>query len=247
MPGKRILILGGTGEARSLAAALLAAGYDAVTSLAGVTGDPLLPVGNVRRGGFGGSDGLSAYLRGAGIAAIIDATHPFATQISRNAEVAAAASDVALLRLERPAWEPQAGDNWTIALSASSAALALLPGARAFVTIGRKEVGEFFRRADISGVARMIEAPGVDVPPGWRLILQRPPFSLEHEVSIMAAHHITHVVAKNSGGGETEAKLAAARQLGLPVIMIARPVKPEVTSVATVGVAIDTLAGMLLP
>jgi precorrin-6A/cobalt-precorrin-6A reductase len=247
MPANRILILGGTRMARDLAAALVRAGFDVITSLAGVTDQPVLPEGAVRRGGFGGTDGLVRYIQETGIAALVDATHPFAAQMSAHAGEAADRLGVPLLRLERPAWERQAGDRWTFVTSAEEAAASLPCGARAFVTIGRKEIGAFFARTDIRGVARMIEPRGLEVPDGWKVILQRPPFSLGDEMSLITHHAITHVVAKNAGGAETEAKLLAARQLGLPVILLARPSKPAVQSFMSVEDTVGALRIKLLP
>lgn len=227
MRDKPILILGGTGDARRLAERLVAEGLRVITSLAGVTTDPVLPPGEVRRGGLGGVEGLVAYLRGEGIGAVIDAMHPFAAQMSIQAHAACVQCSISLYRFERPGWTPQAGDCWTEVDSAEAAAAALPAGARALVTIGRKEIGPFFARGDIGGVARMIEPPPRPVPSGWQVLLQRPPFTRAAEIELMRAQAITHLVTKNAGGSETEAKLFAARQLAIPVIMIARPAKPQ--------------------
>ena len=246
-PRHRILILGGTGEARQLAAMLLAKGFDVISSLAGVTENPLLPDGHVRRGGFGGTAGLVAYLEAERIAAIVDATHPFAVQISAHAQVAAGSTGIPLLRLERPPWQARDGDVWTVVLSHSAAVEGLPTGARALVTIGRKEIGAFFARTDIGGVARMIEEQAQPVPPGWTVILQRPPFGVEQEVALITHHAITHLVTQNAGGPETEAKITAARALALPVIMIARPRKPKSEPYASVNELVLALAAKLLP
>lgn len=227
MRGKPILILGGTGDARRLAERLVGEGLRVITSLAGVTTDPVLPPGEVRRGGFGGVEGLVSYLRDEGIAAVIDATHPFAAQMSIQAHAACGQCNITLYRFERPGWTPQPGDCWTEVASAEAAAEALPAGARALVTIGRKEIGAFFARDDIGGLARMIEPPPGHVPHSWHAVLQRPPFTLASEIELMRAQSITHLVTKNAGGAETEAKLFAARQLAIPVIMITRPAKPE--------------------
>ena len=247
MRGDRILILGGTGEARQLAAGLLAKGFDVISSLAGVTENPLLPDGLVRRGGFGGVAGLVAYLEAERITAIVDAAHPFAAQISAHAHAAAGVTGIPLLRLERPSWQAQDGDAWTVVPAVSAAIAALPTGTRALVTIGRKEIGGFFARRDIGGVARMIEEQAQPAPPGWTVILQRPPFTAEQEVALITHHAISHLVTKNSGGTETEAKITAARALALPVIMVARPLKPSTetfTSAAELGLA---LMAKLLP
>lgn len=227
MPRERILILGGTRDARQIAEALLGEGYAVISSLAGVTETPVLPPGEVRRGGFGGIAGLADYLASESIALVVDATHPFAAQMSAHAHAACALKEVPLLRFERPAWDAVAGDRWMEAKDIEGAVSLLPAGARAFVTIGRKEIAPFFARADLSGVARMIEAPALAVPPGWEVRLERPPFTVESEARLMADLGITHLVTKNAGGASTDAKLVAARQLNLPVIMVGRPAKPE--------------------
>ena len=247
MRAERILILGGTGEARGLAQALIDEGFPVVTSLAGVTASPHLPIGDVRRGGFGGETGLVKYISHENIRAIVDATHPYATQISRHAHAAAQATGIPYLRLERPPWRAEAADRWIDVASVADAVAALPSGARPFVTIGRKEIAPFFARADLKGVARMIEQPGVAVPLGWALIQARPPFSLESEIQLLDAHRITHVVAKNSGGGLTRAKLVAARERKIPVMMVARPHKPSAPSFSTAEALASALRQMLSP
>lgn len=233
MPASRVLILGGTGEARALAARLAAAGHHVVTSLAGVTSAPRLPAGNVRTGGFGGIDGLADWLKAEGIDWLIDATHPFAAQISAHAHAAAGLAGVRLVRLERPAWRPQDGDKWMSVADTEAAVKAVPAQARALVTIGGKEVAAFAARGDIGVVARMIEAPAARLPDNWRLVLARPPFTLEDELALMRKELVTVVVAKNAGGPGT-AKLEAARELRLPVVMIERPPKPATATAATI-------------
>ena len=247
MPVDRILILGGTRDARDAAAALTARGYAVVTSLAGVTEQPLLPAGELRVGGFGGVDGMSKYLVADAISVVVDATHPFAIRISQNAHDACLRTGVPLLRLERPAWQPAPEDAWTIVSSPEEAAMALPSGARVLLTTGRKDLAHFFNRADISGIARMIEAPPLDPPPSWRVLRERPPFSVAGEASLLAANGITHLVSKNAGGSATEAKLTAARDAGIPVILIARPPKPQVPAVAEVSDLVAAVEGVLSP
>ncbi len=247
MPAERILILGGTGEALGLAQALTDEGFHTVISLAGVTASPHLPVGEVRRGGFGGEAGLAEYVRHENTRAILDATHPFAAQISRHAHGAAQATGIPYLRLERPPWRPEAVDRWIEVANIVGAIAALPEGARPLVTIGRKEIAPFFARTDLAGVARMIEAPGVSVPAGWTLIQARPPFDLESEIRLLDKHDITHVVAKNSGGELTRAKLVAARERKIPVVLVARPNKPEAQSFSTVEALLPELLRMLSP
>ncbi|WP_373502008.1 cobalt-precorrin-6A reductase [Aestuariivirga sp.] len=247
MPGERILILGGTRDARDLAAALIAEGYDVISSLAGVTESPVLPQGQVRRGGFGGPEGLARFVLEEAIAAVADATHPFAAQMSRHAHEACGAANRPLLRLERPPWTPVPGDTWVTVNSASEAAAELPGGARPLVTIGRKEIGVFMARGDLSGVARMIEPPNSGIPSTWTLVLERPPFDVRSEVELITHHAITHLVTKNAGGADTYAKLEAAREAGLTVLMIARPEKPDVPVFPSVKDFIPALQRLLLP
>lgn len=247
MPAERILILGGTGEARALAQALIDAGFSTVTSLAGVTASPHLPVGEVRLGGFGGETGLVEYVRSENMRAIVDATHPFATQISRQAHAAALAENIPYLRMERPPWSAESADRWVQVANIADAVAALPGDTRPFVTIGRKEIKRFFSRPDLQGVARMIEAPDVAVPPDWILIQARPPFDIEAEIQLLEAHRITHLVSKNAGGELTRAKLVAAREKNIPVVMVARPPKPMAPSFATIEALIPALRRMLSP
>jgi precorrin-6A/cobalt-precorrin-6A reductase len=241
MRNRRILILGGTSDARVLAAEFIAAGYETVTSLAGVTETPVMPSGEVRRGGFGGEEGLYAYLESEDFAAIADATHPFAAQISQHGFSAAKRAAIPYFRLEREPWVPAAGDHWIGAPTVAGAVDALPSGSRVLLTIGRKEIAPFLARGDISGVARMIEKPSLPVPPNWQLILARPPFSFEGARKLLRDHHISHLVTKNAGGAQTEAKLLTARALHLPVIMIARPAKPKAPTFTSAPALIEAL------
>ena len=233
MPAKRILILGGTGLARQAADALVEQGVDVTSSLAGVTHSPHLPKGKLRRGGFGGVEGLVAYLKAEQFDLAVDATHVFAAQMSAHAFAACNKLSVKLLRLEAPAWQSQAGDDWREVVSVAAAVAALAMNAKVVVTVGRKEVGGFFARADLSGVARMIEPADVAAPPNWQVLLERPPFSLEAEIDLLRASAAEFLVSKNAGGARP-AKLAAAAALALPVIMVRRPFKPAVQTVENV-------------
>ena len=238
---KRILILGGTSDARVLAAELIAAGYETVTSLAGVTKAPVMPKGEVRVGGFGGEEGLYAYLKSGNFAAVADAAHPFAAQISQHGFNAAKRAGLPYLRLEREPWQPAAGDHWIGVPNMADAVAALPSDSRVMLTIGRKEIVPFLARGDISGVARMIEKSPFPVPPSWQLIMARPPFRLEDERKLLRDHHISHLVTKNAGGAQTEAKLLAARALHLPVIMITRPAKPKTQTFASAPALVAAL------
>jgi precorrin-6A/cobalt-precorrin-6A reductase len=230
---RNVLILGGTRDARELAALLIDGGFEVTSSLAGFTAEPELPRGKVRSGGFGGAAGLQRFLVTEGIDILIDATHPFAAQMSRHGVEAAAMAGIPLLRLERPPWRPDAGDNWLAAYNMDEACQLLPAGARVLLTTGRKHIEPFVRRVDLSGVIRAIEPPATALRGNWMLRLARPPFSLADEKELMAREGITHIVAKNAGGSDMRAKLNAARELALPVIMVERPRKPTAEIYAT--------------
>lgn len=232
-------------EARGLAALLCDAGFTVVTAMAGVTSTPVIPAGEVRFGGFGGATGLADYLKDGGFTAMVDASHPFATQISGNAALAAQAAAIYCLRLERRPWQATHRDQW-IEVADIAAAIAVLPGgARPLVTIGRKEIAGFFARQDICGVARMIEPPLELVPLSWHLLLARPPFSEDDEGRLMETFGITHVVAKNSGGEETLGKLIAARERKIPVVMVQRPAKPAMQTLVSAQAVAEELRRVL--
>ncbi|MES0883033.1 cobalt-precorrin-6A reductase [Roseibium sp. SCP14] len=238
---EHILLLAGTQEARQLAGRIAAEfpQLRLTASFAGAVRDlPDLGV-PTRVGGFGGVDGLVRFLRSESINLIIDATHPFAAQMSRNAALAAETLSIPVIRLERPAWQAGPRDLWQSVASMNEAANALAPGARAFLAIGRKEIQAFTKRSDIYGLARMIEPPSPPLPASWDLILTRPPHSADEEAELFRARHITHVVTKNSGGERSYAKIEAARHLQLPVIMIERPKLPEVNSVPAIMELLD--------
>lgn len=247
MPRDRILILGGTRDAREIANALVAEGRNTVTSLAGVTAQPLLPSGELRIGGFGGVFGLKSYIESRQIALVIDATHPFAARISAQAFEACRDCKVLLLRFERAPWIAGEGDDWTVVASATEAAAALPPGACVLLATGRKDLEPFFARSDICGIARMIEESPVTTPFNWTILRARPPFTVPDERALMTRNAISHLVAKNGGGGATEAKLQAARELGIPVLMIARPDKPEVPCFAAIGKLMVVVDEVLSP
>ena len=240
---QRILILGGTAEARELAKRLAADGrYFPLTSLAGLTSAPAPISGETRTGGFGGAEGLAGFIRDRGIALVVDAAHPFAARISADAAGACAATGVPCLRLERSRWEMEGGDEWTFVPDLHAAALAIPPESRALVTVGRTEISAFFERDDISMLARMIERPPEAPPNHVEILLARPPFSLGQELTLMRARAITVLVTKNSGGDATYGKLEAARELELPVIMVERPEKPPMPKAQTVDGLLPMIA-----
>lgn len=220
----KVLILGGTAEAAALAEQLVACGdVTVVTSLAGRTTSPVLPPGEVRIGGFGGAEGLAAYIRENGITRIIDATHPFARRISENAIQAAAETGIVLEHLVRPGWERQRGDRWQEVSSLEEAAQALPSGATAFLALGRQYLDAFGSRSDCRFVIRMVDAPAEPLPfADHVLMLGRPSADPAHEAALFATHGITHLVCRNSGGASGYGKIAAAREMRLPVIILGR-------------------------
>jgi precorrin-6A/cobalt-precorrin-6A reductase len=230
----RVLLLGGTGEARRLATRLVDDGVPVVSSLAGRVADPLLPPGEVRVGGFGGAAGLVAWLQEHPVTAVVDATHPFAAGMTANAAQAAAVTGVPLLRLQRPGWSSGPGDDWRWVDSLAGAAEAVAGFGQVFVTTGRQGLAAF---AGLTAhcVVRSVDPPDPPLPPRTTVVLARGPFTVEEERALMTEHGIDVVVTKDSGSHMTEAKLAAAREFGIPVVLVRRPpVPPGVPVVATV-------------
>jgi precorrin-6A/cobalt-precorrin-6A reductase len=172
---------------------------------------------------FGGEAGLAGYLASEAVDLLVDATHPFAARISVAAERAAAAAGRPRLRLERPGWTAEEGDRWIHVADLAEAAAALAPGACAFVTVGRQELCPFLRRPDVTIVARTIEPPAHPLPERIRLVRDRPPYGLEHERAALARYRADVLVTKNSGGAAMAAKLEAARDRAIPVVMVDRP------------------------
>lgn len=245
MPALKLLILGGTSEASALAR--LVAGdprFEASLSLAGVTRAPAAQPIPVRIGGFGGAAGLADHLKDEGVDVLVDATHPFADRISANAAEAAGMAGVPLLALRRPAWAPQDGDRWTIVADMPSAAAALgETPRRVLLTVGRTELAPFRAAPQHAYVVRSVDPPAPEVlPPRAEVIAARGPFAEADERALLAAHGIEAVVAKNSGGEATRAKLDAARALGIAVVMVERPPMPEAESVGTAEAALEWLA-----
>lgn len=225
----RVLILGGTGEGTALAAALVdVPGIEAISSLAGRVAAPRLPPGHVRIGGFGGVDGLTAYVKAERIDAVVDATHPFAARISANAANACAQTGIPLAAFVRTPWTREAGDDWYDVPDMRAAAACVRSfGTRVFLTVGRSQLAEFAELSEPWFLIRAIEAPPGPLPRRHEVLLRRPPFTLAEEVELMRSRAIDLLVAKNSGGDATSAKLAAARELGIAVVMVQRPARPS--------------------
>nr|WP_207223783.1 cobalt-precorrin-6A reductase [Pseudonocardia sediminis] len=241
-----MLVLGGTTEGRAVAAALDGrTGLRVVSSLAGRVGNPSLPSGQVRIGGFGGAAGLAQWLRDERVDVVVDATHPFASAMTANAATACADAGVELVVLRRPGWTAGPGDRWhRVASAAGAAALAPMLGDRVFLTTGRGDLAAF-AHVDAAFLIRSVDAPDPPLPREREILLDRGPFTLDDELAVMRGFDARVLVTKDSGGDATAAKLTAARTLGVPVVMIDRPPLPGgVTPVATVADAVHRLDGL---
>jgi precorrin-6A/cobalt-precorrin-6A reductase len=217
---EKILILGGTEEAARLAAELVAEGHDVTTSLAGRTSKPSPVAGKLRIGGFGGSEGLARYLNEQGYTRLIDATHPFARQISANARLAAERTGITFDPRIRPPWIRQSGDNWLEVSSLEEARDTVTPGARVLLALCSQHIAVFATRADVHFIIRMVDPPDHPPPlPDHEIILGKPG-TVDEEIILIQNRRIGQIVCRNSGGTGAYAKLEAARRLGLPVIII---------------------------
>jgi precorrin-6A/cobalt-precorrin-6A reductase len=249
----RVLVLGGSTEASALVARLGGrAELSVITSFAGRLATPSVPAGGLRIGGFGGVEGLKLFLRDEHIAAVVDATHPFTSQMPFNAERACADQGVPRLRLRRPAWAAGAGDRWeeVADLEAASRKICELGARRVFLTTGRQELRPFARLTDIWFLLRSIQAPDPMPLAHAEVVLDRGPFEESSELALMTNHRVEALVTKNSGGSAAAAKLRAARRLGLVVIMVARPPNPAGLCVSTVDEATqwcESVLGLATP
>ena len=247
---RRVLILGGTGEAVGLARLLeRRADFDVTTSLAGRTRRPAMIPGRVRTGGFGGAEGLATYLEVKGMHAVVDATHPYATTISRHATRACNALGIPRVQLWRPAWSPVDGDEWIQAATLDAAAEAVADAQVSacgcvFLSTGARDVQVFSRLRTVRFLVRLVEVPRTPLPLGRSdLIVDRGPFTVEKEQALFLEHGVEWLVSKNSGGAATYSKLAAARELHIPVIMVTRPDPEPGARVETTEEAFLWLAG----
>lgn len=239
-----VLLLGGTAEGRALAGLLAAEpGVRVITSLAGRVSDPILPDGEVRIGGFGGPAGLAEWLRANDIHAVVDATHPFAVAMTGSAARAGRDTGVPVLRLQRPGWVAGTGDRWLRVPTLIAAANALDTagdggsglGERVLLTTGRQGLAAFAPLDTHWFLVRSVNPPDPPVPVRMVTLLDRGPFTVDGELALMREHRIQVVVTKDSGGPMAAAKLAAARELGLVVVMVDRPDQPEVATVSDVA------------
>ena len=245
---RRILLLGGTGDSRELAERLTARDdLEVISSLAGRTENPASLPGALRIGGFGGVAALADYLRDEKIDLLIDATHPYAARISANAAAACRDSGTPRLHLARPLWREQPGDRW-IHVPDSEAAAKVLPGLaeRVFLAVGRGELDAFADLPEIWFLVRTVDAPREKLPlQNYAVVLGRGPFEANGERALFALHRIQALVTKNSGGEATYAKIAVARELGLPVVMIDRPPHETEETVGTVDEALRWIGDRL--
>lgn len=234
-----VLILGGTSEARALAAALHARGVAVISSLAGRVSEPRLPDGEVRVGGFGGPDGLAAWLTEHDVQAVVDATHPFAARISASAVAATGQAGVALLRLERPGWTQPDDADWRWVADLDEAAR-LLPalGERAFLTSGRQGLAAFAGLDAVWFLIRCVDRPEPPLPRRHELLLDRGPYTVDGELKLLRDHRIDVLVSKDSGGTMTAAKLHAAARHGIPSVIVRRPARPDAPTVSDVDDAL---------
>ncbi|MGR3491184.1 MAG: cobalt-precorrin-6A reductase [Shimia sp.] len=237
-----ILLLGGTGEGRALAHLIAAEGWPATVSLAGATREAAALPLPTRVGGFGGAQGFRKELTELGVQVIVDATHPFAARISHRTARIAAETSIPYLQVLREPWVSGPQDNWTILRHEAEAALHIPRGARAFLATGRQTLPAFGNLEGRYLYCRQIDPPDGPFPFEGEYIVGRPPFSVDDEVALFGRLGIDWLVVKNAGGAASATKLIAARRLGIPVAMIARPAQPDAPRVATVEEAMAWLS-----
>ena len=240
-----LLVLAGTGEAQVIARALAAEGRPAIASLAGATRAPK-PTGlPTRIGGFGGAEGFRAYLAQAGITAVLDATHPFAYRISQRSADICHKTGLPYCQVLRPPWKPETGDDWTLLDREEQAADHIAPGATVFLATGRQTLDRFANLWACRLICRQIDSPEGPFPfPNGDFLVGRPPFSVADEVETFSRLGVDWLIVKNAGGDVPRTKLHAARQLGIPVIMLNRPQQPDAFRVETAQQALDWVASL---
>jgi precorrin-6A/cobalt-precorrin-6A reductase len=245
----RVLILGGTGEARALALALNGrVGIEFESSLAGRVTNPALPVGAVRIGGFGGAAGLSSYLVDGGFTAVVDATHPFAATITANAATACGSLELPLVIVRRPGWISGSADDWRWVpdIGAAAALVSSMEVGCVWLTTGRRDLAAFAGDDRHRYLVRTVDPPVGPVPQQMTLLLDRGPYSVTGEQALLTEHGVDVLVTKDSGGDMTSAKLVAARERGIPVVVVERPALPAgVKAVESVADALSWLDRML--
>ena len=235
-----LLLLAGTSEARELASAIAVESIPAIASLAGATRAPETLAIKTHVGGFGGEQGFVAFLAEHRITAILDATHPFATQISARTARIARQRALPYLMLRRPPWHPESGDNWTMIASEQDAAQHIPKSATVFLATGRQSLGGFANLTGRRLICRRIDPPRAPFPyPNGEYLLGKGPFSVEDEIALFTRLKIDVLVVKNAGGKSSRAKLDAARRLSIPVIMLERPAGPDCARVETVEQALE--------
>lgn len=234
-----LLVLGGSGEGRQLSQRLVQLGFDHIVSLAGATRAPILPEAKVRIGGFGSAQGFADYLREQSIHAVVDATHPFASNISARSAQVANKLGLPYVQVLRPPWQPQPGDRWTMIDDEGEAAHHVAPGQVVFLATGRQTLMRYANCSHATLICRQIDPPDEPFPfPNGRFEIGRPPFSVAEEKALFTQLGVDWLVTKNSGGDAPRSKLDAARDMGLPVLMINRPPKLDVPTVETVDAAV---------
>jgi precorrin-6A/cobalt-precorrin-6A reductase len=238
MAVRTVLLLGGTGEARELAAALVGH-VRVISSLAGRVKEPRLPPGEVRIGGFGGVNGFRQWIADHKIDVVVDATHPFAARMTQTAATVTKELGIPFLVLRRPGWSQRPGDDWRWVDNTAEAARSLNED-RVFLTTGREELSEF-AHLDNWFLVRSVEPPEPPTPRRMHVLLDRGPFTVDNEKRLMVEHGINVLVTKDSGGDMTAAKLTAARELHVPVVIIRRPALPDVDEVADVEAVVRWL------
>jgi len=234
-----LLVLGGTGDAKRIAAKLAEQGVDLIISLAGATRNPVAMPAPTRIGGFGGAGGFETYLYEVGITAVLDATHPYAHRITDRTAAICSARKIPHAIFHRPPWTPKDGDRWTEIAREEDAASYITKGQTVFLGTGRQTLERFANLEGCRIICRQIDAPSKPFPfEGGEYLIGRPPFSTQHERNLFRSLNVDWLVVKNAGGQQSITKLLAARELNIPVLMIKRPPVPNATVVRTVEDAV---------